>query len=199
MDFVWVRWLEYDEEEPGGWEAGRLDRVRYGQYRNDAELLEAFDFIDPRHIIRACHLIPDFNAGYAQDSVSPTCNTKEGDWEYHIVNRFVDRDMLMRYLGGGVGHFNQRTPTEPHTTYEMENFGLEEVETEEHGHRDGDSESDDGGDNASQADTSIGVGDNQDEVVDDVGTGITGEDESAESDGENEATDDEFDEDLYEP
>ncbi|KAG9079443.1 hypothetical protein FS749_008528 [Ceratobasidium sp. UAMH 11750] len=198
MDFVWVRWLEYDEEEPGGWEAGRLDRVRYGQYRNDAELLEAFDFIDPRHIVRACHLIPDFDAGYVRDSVSLTCDTKEGDWEYHTVNRFVDRDMLMRYLGGGVGHFNQRAPTEPHTTYEMENVGLEEVETEEHRYHGGDLESDDDSDNGGQVETNVGVGDDRDEVVDDAGVGITGGDESAESDDENETTDDEFDEGLYE-
>ncbi|KAG9082831.1 hypothetical protein FS749_006541 [Ceratobasidium sp. UAMH 11750] len=117
MDFVWVRWLEYDEEEPGGWEAGRLDRVHYGKCRNDTELLDAFGFIDPRQVIRACHLIPDFHTGYVQDSVSLTCDTKEGDWEYHAVNRFVDRDMLMRYLGGGVGHFKQRAPTELRTTY----------------------------------------------------------------------------------
>ncbi|KAG9074708.1 hypothetical protein FRC06_010513, partial [Ceratobasidium sp. 370] len=138
-----------------------------------------------------------FDAGYVRDSVSLTCDTKEGDWEYHAVNRFVDRDMLMRYLGGGVGHFNQRAPTERHTTYEMEDFGLEEVETEERGHHDGNLESDDDGDNASQADTSMG--DDQDKVVDDAGVGVTGGDESAGSDDENEVTDDEFDEGLYEP
>ncbi|KAI0822395.1 hypothetical protein BC628DRAFT_1417774 [Trametes gibbosa] len=26
------------------------------------------------------------------------------DWERYYVNRFVDRDMLLRYLGGAVGH-----------------------------------------------------------------------------------------------
>ncbi|KAG9081233.1 hypothetical protein FRC06_005704 [Ceratobasidium sp. 370] len=198
MDFVWVRWLEYDKEEPGGWEAGCLDHVHYGQYRNDTELLEAFDFIDPRHIVRACHLIPDFDAGDVQDSVSLTCDTKEGDYEYHAVNRFIDRDMLMRYLGGGVGHFNQHAPTERYMTYEMEDFGMEEVETEESQHRDGDLEPDDDGDNASQAAADIRGGDDQEEVEDDAGEGITGGDESAESDDENKTMDDEFDEGLYE-
>ncbi|KAG8794782.1 hypothetical protein FRC12_021705 [Ceratobasidium sp. 428] len=25
MDFLWVRWMDYDDKQPGGWEAGRLD------------------------------------------------------------------------------------------------------------------------------------------------------------------------------
>ncbi|KAG8794781.1 hypothetical protein FRC12_021704 [Ceratobasidium sp. 428] len=51
----------------------------------------------------------------------------EGDWAYHSVNRFVDRDMVMQYLGGGVGHFNQRAPTEPQAASYA--FESEELET----------------------------------------------------------------------
>ncbi|KAG8741835.1 hypothetical protein FRC12_015532, partial [Ceratobasidium sp. 428] len=113
MDFLWVRWLDYDEAEPGGWDIERLDRVSYGKCRNDSELLDAFGFVDPQHVVRATHLIPDFDSG----TVGPTCfasvlsrfvcDNSEGDWKHHYVNRFVDRDMTMRYLGGGIGHFNQ--------------------------------------------------------------------------------------------
>ncbi|KAG8695177.1 hypothetical protein FRC08_007994 [Ceratobasidium sp. 394] len=31
-------------------------------------------------------------------------DNEEGDWNYYYVNRFVNRDMLMCYIGGGVGH-----------------------------------------------------------------------------------------------
>ncbi|KAG8729610.1 hypothetical protein FRC10_003580 [Ceratobasidium sp. 414] len=34
-------------------------------------------------------------------------NTDFGDWKGYYVNWFVDRDMLMRYVGGGVGHYQQ--------------------------------------------------------------------------------------------
>ncbi|KAJ7663061.1 hypothetical protein B0H14DRAFT_3539942 [Mycena olivaceomarginata] len=30
---------------------------------------------------------------------------KDQDWWYYYVNFFVDRDMYMCYLGGGVGHY----------------------------------------------------------------------------------------------
>ncbi|KAF8172248.1 hypothetical protein K438DRAFT_1940544 [Mycena galopus ATCC 62051] len=34
------------------------------------------------------------------------------DWRYYYVNFFVDRDMYMRYLGGGVGHYQVPIPLE---------------------------------------------------------------------------------------
>ncbi|QRV96818.1 colossin-A [Ceratobasidium sp. AG-Ba] len=127
MDFLWVRWLDYDSTQPSGWESGRLDRVQYGEYRNDIELLDAFAFVDPRYIIRACHLIPDFGSGFIRGSSQLIRDDDEGDWKYHMVNRFVDRDMLMRYLGGGVGHFNQFGPAETYATYEMADADLVEI------------------------------------------------------------------------
>ncbi|KIJ34411.1 hypothetical protein M422DRAFT_263554 [Sphaerobolus stellatus SS14] len=33
------------------------------------------------------------------------------DYLHHYVNRFVDRDMFMRYLGGGIGHTIHFDPT----------------------------------------------------------------------------------------
>jgi hypothetical protein len=87
MDFLWVRWLDYDDDEPGGWDIGRLDRVYYARYRNDTELLDAFGFVDPRNIIRACHLIPDFDLGHIENSVTLAGDDSDGDWQYHCVNR----------------------------------------------------------------------------------------------------------------
>ncbi|CCO34066.1 hypothetical protein BN14_08158 [Rhizoctonia solani AG-1 IB] len=137
MNFLWVRWLDYDEDEPGGWDVCRLDRVFYGKCRNDYELMNAFGFVAPHHIIRAAHLIPDFESG---TTTPPGCTSfsdnKESDWNYHYVSRFVDRDMLMRYLGGGIGHFNQfpRSEIIERSTYSIDDEGeemdLSERETE---------------------------------------------------------------------
>ncbi|KAL0562530.1 hypothetical protein V5O48_019557, partial [Marasmius crinis-equi] len=33
---------------------------------------------------------------------------EEEDWKYYLVNKFVDRDMLMRFRGGAVGHIQFR-------------------------------------------------------------------------------------------
>nr|GAT58254.1 predicted protein [Mycena chlorophos] len=42
------------------------------------------------------------------------------DWKYHYVNFFVDRDMLMRYLGGAVGHsYCVLVPDPPHEPEEV--------------------------------------------------------------------------------
>lgn len=72
------------------------------------------------------HLIPAFAQGKTNELLSPTCLvarmpfSETKDWQYYYVNmyillitlhdshstfnRFVDCDMFMRFLGGGVGH-----------------------------------------------------------------------------------------------
>ncbi|KAF8752792.1 hypothetical protein RHS01_07227 [Rhizoctonia solani] len=76
------------------------------------DLLDSFDFVHPSDIIRAVHLIPDFRSGssgtllsFAESVAHDSKDPEHWDWKYYYVNRFVDRDMLMRYLGGGIGHY----------------------------------------------------------------------------------------------
>ncbi|KAG8703791.1 hypothetical protein FRC08_002631 [Ceratobasidium sp. 394] len=104
MEFLWVRWMEV--VQPGGWEGCELDRVAYvsgDSYR------DGFGFLDPAAVIRSAHLIPAFNFGRRNDALRSGLASDDpelGDWQSYYVNRFVDRDMFMRYLGGGVGHFS---------------------------------------------------------------------------------------------
>ncbi|QRV81754.1 hypothetical protein RhiJN_09769 [Ceratobasidium sp. AG-Ba] len=117
MDFVHVRWLYYDYSQPGGLDTCRLDRLSYEKCRSDQDVLDLFDFVDPNNIIQASHLIPDFDSGISSNLLngpSVATDNEESDWNYYYVNLFVDRDMLMRYLGGGVGHcshFKELTET----------------------------------------------------------------------------------------
>ncbi|KAF8760115.1 hypothetical protein RHS01_02138 [Rhizoctonia solani] len=108
-DFVHVRWLYYntDEARQGGWDECRLDHIGYEQCYTDQDLLDSFDFVHPSDIIRAVHLIPNFQSGSSGTLLnfakSIAHNSEEHwDWKYYYVNRFVDRDMLMRYLGEGL-------------------------------------------------------------------------------------------------
>ncbi|KAJ1299700.1 hypothetical protein OPQ81_005390 [Rhizoctonia solani] len=140
MNFLWVCWLEYDEETPGGWEVCRLDRVFYGKCRNDYELMNGFGFIAPHHIICAAHLIPDFESGTTnQPRHTMSSDNKESDWKYHYVSRLVDRNMFMCYLGGGIGHFNQCPPSEcvEDSTYDIDDEGealdINEIQAEAEG------------------------------------------------------------------
>lgn len=89
MDFLWVRWLGRNLNEPAGWRACRMDRVGYFA---DIAWNHAFDFVDPTDIIRAAHLIPRFAAGQTFDYLGPepsiaVDDQSQGDWAEYYVNR----------------------------------------------------------------------------------------------------------------
>ncbi|TFK68774.1 hypothetical protein BDN72DRAFT_650911 [Pluteus cervinus] len=101
VDFLWVRWFQWDI----GWSSGpsglRLDRLTFLPASNP----QAFGFIHPSLVIRPCHLIPAFAEGRTIEYLGRSLvRHPDGDWKSYYVNRFVDRDMVMRYLGSGIGH-----------------------------------------------------------------------------------------------
>ncbi|KAH9487419.1 hypothetical protein JR316_0001494 [Psilocybe cubensis] len=109
MNFLWIRWFEIDPNYIGGWKTKRLHRIRF---INSSSPL-AFGFLNPADVIRACHLIPAFAHGSTREYLGPSIarsvlknriNLRNEDWRFMYINMFVDRDMFMRYLGGGVGH-----------------------------------------------------------------------------------------------
>ncbi|KAG9120845.1 hypothetical protein FRC07_003499 [Ceratobasidium sp. 392] len=137
FDFVHVRWLYYDYDRPGGWNHDCLDRLHYHKCSTDQDILDAFDFVDPQDIIRATHLIPDFKSGITDEYLSQVHSISHDhadhmDWKGYYVARFVDRDILMRYVGGGVGHYRQ---TIGNTAAQVDNTADEEIdEGEDEGH-----------------------------------------------------------------
>ncbi|KAI0069990.1 hypothetical protein K474DRAFT_1609500 [Panus rudis PR-1116 ss-1] len=106
VDFLWVRWLGVDSLVPGGLEEQRLHSV--GFIPDDEG--GAFGFVDPKDVIRACHLIPDFSRGTTTELLGPSTiprlvkDGEDEDWDGYYVNMHVDRDMFMRFVGGGIGH-----------------------------------------------------------------------------------------------
>ncbi|KAG6894139.1 hypothetical protein C0992_007386 [Termitomyces sp. T32_za158] len=100
----------------------------------------AFGFLDPKHIIRGVHLIPSFTHGQTQDLLPPSeiarsSTEKDKDYQLFNVGMFVDRDMIMRFYGGGVGHNNVREATnifldDRHTTDKHPNDGVEHNDSE---------------------------------------------------------------------
>jgi hypothetical protein len=123
--FFFVRWFGYDPEWQGGPGMCKLDRIGWVP-ENDPS--GAFGFLDPARVIRACHLIPAFTYGKTTDllALSQARDFSTVDWVNYYVSRyvltrtvdslmldlltctlrFVDRDMMMRYLGWGIGHRN---------------------------------------------------------------------------------------------
>ncbi|TFK61425.1 hypothetical protein BDN72DRAFT_904115 [Pluteus cervinus] len=101
IEFLWVRRFQQEPAHPSGPSHLRLARVGFVSEKDPT----AFDFLHPSAVIRACHLIPVFEWGRTVDLLGPSlARHPQGDWTNYYVNRFVDRDMMMRYLGLGVGH-----------------------------------------------------------------------------------------------
>lgn len=114
FDICWVRRYGLDPAIKGGFKAKRMHRLGRTPDHDRWEYI----FVDPKHIIRAAHLIPVFVEGEILDNGVGT-----GEYNRYYVNpcmsifcsvlfldifRFPDRDMLMRFLGGGVGHVATR-------------------------------------------------------------------------------------------
>ncbi|EJD51863.1 hypothetical protein AURDEDRAFT_181453 [Auricularia subglabra TFB-10046 SS5] len=93
--FLHVRWFGRDLAESHG--RGPLRLTRLGWDR-EAE----YGFVDPRHILRACHIVPAFAHGARPPRIGFPQAPK--DWNWYYVMRWSDRDLFMRYRGGGIGH-----------------------------------------------------------------------------------------------
>ncbi|KAF9475263.1 hypothetical protein BDN70DRAFT_770904, partial [Pholiota conissans] len=103
-EVLWVRWFRRDTSYQAGFKKKRLHRLQF-MPSDDAA---AFSFLDPDEVIRAVHLIPAFRYGKTNDLLPEVSLGRAlgelDDWKYFFVNIFVDRDMYMRFAGGGIGH-----------------------------------------------------------------------------------------------
>ncbi|KAG6807859.1 hypothetical protein H0H93_000922 [Arthromyces matolae] len=108
MELLWVRWYDVDSKAQAGFEARRQFQVKFRS-------ANSFGFVDPANVLRATHLIPNFYRGRTDQYLGPSISRREDegdkDYERYYVNMFVDRDMFMRYTGGGIGHLSTRTLT----------------------------------------------------------------------------------------
>ncbi|EJD33608.1 hypothetical protein AURDEDRAFT_36903, partial [Auricularia subglabra TFB-10046 SS5] len=81
VEFLWVRWLGADPEWQSGWASRRLDRLGYVPASDG----DAFGFLNPALVLRACHLIPGFAHERTMELLAPSdhSDSKEGDWRYY--------------------------------------------------------------------------------------------------------------------
>ncbi|KZP13244.1 hypothetical protein FIBSPDRAFT_662191, partial [Athelia psychrophila] len=105
LEFLWIRWYNQIGREGDDWNSRRLSRLHFGPLQDES----AFGFIDPSDVLRGCHIIPRFSLNKVH--TDPTHGGwsrlagDRSDWKEYYINRFVDRDMLMRYhFGYAVGH-----------------------------------------------------------------------------------------------
>ncbi|KAI0327045.1 hypothetical protein GY45DRAFT_1373514 [Cubamyces sp. BRFM 1775] len=112
IDVLWARWFQYDQSALSGFGAKRLPRVTFILPQCNAD---QFAFLDPADVVRGAHIIPAFAHGRTSCFLGPSSvrNNRSNlgddanmdtDFKYYYVNIFADRDMFMRYYGGGIGH-----------------------------------------------------------------------------------------------
>ncbi|KAF7969982.1 hypothetical protein HWV62_25400, partial [Athelia sp. TMB] len=128
MEFLWVRWYELvPKAAEGGWVSSTLDRLRFPPI----ERASSFGFLDPADVMRACHVMPHFRHGlrHADGKGLSPCAHDSKDWSGYLLNRFVDRDMLMRFHWGlGVGHvYAHRSPCHNSSVYKKWPGNCEDV------------------------------------------------------------------------
>ncbi|EEB88999.1 hypothetical protein MPER_12958, partial [Moniliophthora perniciosa FA553] len=112
VDFLYVRW--YKLATPSwSWSDKRLPKLQFVHCTDP----DAFGFVDPADVIRGVHIIPSFNEGATDEFLPPDSNARvmevyvngewqveTSDWCYYYVNIFVDRNIFIRFRGGGIGH-----------------------------------------------------------------------------------------------
>ncbi|KAG6812796.1 hypothetical protein H0H92_000428 [Tricholoma furcatifolium] len=112
IEVLWVRWYGRDGDASGGWKSRRLHKIGFVDSEDDA----AFGFLDPARIIRGVHIIPSFCNGRTQELLPPSRiarapSENDDDYRLYCIEMFVDRNMMMRFRGGGL-YMKKKTTTD---------------------------------------------------------------------------------------
>ena len=84
IEFLWVRWFEI-VQDCLDWEQHALDAVKFLPMTDE----DAFGFVDPANVLRACHVIPSFEDGQLHpDGIATSrCASDSDDWRRYRINR----------------------------------------------------------------------------------------------------------------
>jgi hypothetical protein len=88
LTVLWVRWMRCSAATLAGPNSRNYARVSFVPWSNAPG--STFDFVDPTHVIRACHLIPAFDLGRTHDLLDPSvARDSKGDWCSYYANRLA--------------------------------------------------------------------------------------------------------------
>jgi hypothetical protein len=87
IEFLFVHWFRHDLKWQGGPGSCRLDHLSWVLGHSTS----AFGFLDPAHIVQACHLILTFAWGLTTCLLGPSQmrDLPSGDWASYYVSRSV--------------------------------------------------------------------------------------------------------------
>jgi len=172
MEFLWVRWFGMEPGYRSGFKAAKLPKIGFVPETDES----AFGFLDPSLVIRSCHIVPAFAAGRTNDLLSTMTPTaarplnETSDWANFYVIIWVDRDMFMRYFGGGIGHVIGGNSSWDDNDIEGEDQDTNEsMDTEQLDAGENDSENDDDDEDGDDDDEEDLEGEDDDVDLDDEG------------------------------
>lgn len=89
FDFLWVQWFEVTNPGSSGWSHSTLDSVHFPPMHGD----NSFGFVDPKDVLRACHILPAFAKGKRQaNGVGISrCAKDSKDYKSYYVGRYVQQ------------------------------------------------------------------------------------------------------------
>jgi hypothetical protein len=109
FDFLWVRWYELVNPASSGWSSSKLDTVRFPPMHR----ANSFGFVDPKDILRGCHIIPAFAKGkrHTNEVGISRCAKDSHDYMLYYIGRCVrcSSDVVtlltevMKFLGFPIG------------------------------------------------------------------------------------------------
>ncbi|KAN0077360.1 hypothetical protein V8E55_011215 [Tylopilus felleus] len=87
IEFLWVQWFEVLQGRTATfrWEQLTLNRVKFLPMTDE----DAFVFVDPTDVLRACHIIPSFADGplHSNGVAMSRCASDADDWKCYYVNQ----------------------------------------------------------------------------------------------------------------
>lgn len=83
FDFLWVRWFR--TISPGSWDSHKLECVAFPPMASNG----AFGFLDPKDVVRSCHIILNFVSGkrFSDGRGLLPCSRDENDFGQYYVGR----------------------------------------------------------------------------------------------------------------
>jgi hypothetical protein len=87
FDFLWVRWFEVVNPGSSGRSTSKLDSVCFPPMNEN----HSFGFVDPKDVLRGCHILPAFAQGKRQkNGFGISRCAKDGkDYNQYFVGRWV--------------------------------------------------------------------------------------------------------------
>lgn len=87
VEFLWVRWYKTESHAENTWSSRALDHINFPPVTS----ADAFGFVDPNCILRACHVIPVFCKGqkHSDGRGLSKCGGDSSDYIQYYINRSV--------------------------------------------------------------------------------------------------------------